>query len=793
MKRYNLLLASICISVATSLAEAPDGYYDSCEGFGGQTLITKLSAVISNHKDVGYDGLWRVYETSDVDADGKVWDMYSTKRWVVGKERCGNYSLVGDCINREHSFPKSWFSKGSPMKSDAFHVYPTDGKVNGQRSNYPYGECAGGTTLPSNGSVKALGRKGTSTFPGYSGEVFEPVDEYKGDFARSYFYMATCYNSRIKSWNSDMLAGNSYPAYKQWAIDLLLKWHRQDPVSEKEIKRNDAVYAHQKNRNPYIDHPELAEYVWGNKKNEKWYANGDPTPAIVLPANNSAVDFGIVATNYTLSRSISVKTANLTQPLTVSVSSPDFKASTTTISAAQANAGTSFSLTVKAATAGRKTAVVKLSSSEVSATINISAEAIDGIPALQAENVDIDGFTARWMSLGDAETYSLNVMKNGVSIAGYPRQVNAEVEEYDVEGLEESTTYTYQLSSANRTSNIISVTTATPIPAIQYVGTDEFALSADPGSPSEPAEVWIYSEYIYEPIIVAVEAPFEVSTDMSTWSRSITLDPDEERFYLRIATSEVGNYETFVSLSSGDYIHDDGHASATVRDSSTPWFVEDFERGGDKKYDSYEVGYYSGSNMEWALKNAGIWKSDTKKHGDYSLRLGKTSASAIESKSAKPDGIGTVSFHASRWSESDGNMTISVEYSADANTWTKAGSITVDSDSFLPYSLTVNAGGSNYIRLVQTAGARGNIDDISVSDYKQSAVEAIDSYRTWTAYSHNGSLVIDNRGPERPFAVYSIDGVTLFEGSVGASLTLSLPANLYIVADSEDARRVVVK
>ena len=305
---------------AMAMAQAPATYYNRCEGLGGAQLLEALEQVVGPHNNVGYSGLWTLYGTSDGYPDGKIWDMYSTKRWVVGKEHCGNYSLVGDCINREHSFPKSWFNNKSPMNSDAFHVYPTDGKVNGQRSNYPYGECSGGTSLPANGAVKPLGRLGTSTFPGYTGKVFEPADEYKGDFARSYFYMATCYNSQIKSWSSDMLAGNSYPAFKQWVIDLLLKWHRQDPVSQKEIDRNEAVYKHQHNRNPYIDYPELAEYVWGNKTADKWYPNGNPTPALFTPANNSDLDFGIVDTNYTLSRSISVKGANLTQPLSVTVS-----------------------------------------------------------------------------------------------------------------------------------------------------------------------------------------------------------------------------------------------------------------------------------------------------------------------------------------------------------------------------------------------------------------------------------------------------------------------------------------
>ncbi len=135
------------------------------------------------------------------------------------------------------------------MYSDAFHIYPTDGKVNGQRSNFPYGECANGTYVATHNGIRALGKLGSCTFPGYSGKVFEPDDEYKGDFARSYFYMAACYNDRISTWSSPMLSGNNYPAFTTWAVNLLLKWHRQDPVSEKEIKRNDAVYARQKNRN----------------------------------------------------------------------------------------------------------------------------------------------------------------------------------------------------------------------------------------------------------------------------------------------------------------------------------------------------------------------------------------------------------------------------------------------------------------------------------------------------------------------------------------------------------------
>ena len=193
-----LVLCSLLFVAVAMYAEAPAGYYAAAEGKTGEALRQALFNIITNHKNVGYDGLYNVYPTSDVTADGKVWDMYSTCTWTHGQKKCGNYSSVCDCYNREHSVPQNWFGKSSIIKADAFHVYPTDGKVNGQRSNYEYGECSGGTAL----GGKALGRLGKSTFSGYTnrGTVFEPVDQYKGDFARTYFYMATCYADKCSSW-----------------------------------------------------------------------------------------------------------------------------------------------------------------------------------------------------------------------------------------------------------------------------------------------------------------------------------------------------------------------------------------------------------------------------------------------------------------------------------------------------------------------------------------------------------------------------------------------------------------
>ena len=241
-------------------------YYLSANGKSGATLKTALNKIIKNHTDVGYKGLYDVYETAD-DKNGQVWDMYSTCTWYHGNKKCGNYSNVCDCYNREHTIPQSWFDERTPMKSDAFHVYPTDGKVNGMRGNYPHGE-----TNASAIGGKGLGKLGASSVASYSGTVYEPVDEYKGDIARTYFYFVTRYEDQLSSFDkNDVLTGNTYPSLTDWFYNLMLAWHREDPVSQKELDRNEAVYAHQHNRNPFIDYPELVEHIWGNKSSEAFY------------------------------------------------------------------------------------------------------------------------------------------------------------------------------------------------------------------------------------------------------------------------------------------------------------------------------------------------------------------------------------------------------------------------------------------------------------------------------------------------------------------------------------------
>jgi len=252
----------VALALQSVYAQAPDGYYSNADGKCGQTLRSALESIISKHTERSYANLWEDFKSTDAKSNGKVCDIYSNStNYTFGTDQIGGsgYNSEGDGYNREHSFPNSWFNKEYPMYTDLYHMYPADGYVNNRRSNYPFGEV-GTVTYTSNNKFSKLGKASNA---GYTGTVFEPADEYKGDLARSYFYMVTCYDSKVSTWSSDMLSNGDL---SNWAVSLLLKWSENDPVSNKERNRIEAVYKIQGNRNPFIDCPGLEEYIWGSKK-----------------------------------------------------------------------------------------------------------------------------------------------------------------------------------------------------------------------------------------------------------------------------------------------------------------------------------------------------------------------------------------------------------------------------------------------------------------------------------------------------------------------------------------------
>ncbi len=261
------------------------GYYASASNKTGLELKNTLSDIISTGiNERSYDDLWEIYKISDIRQDGTIWDMYSDNPngaepyvYSPGDDQCGNYSGEGDCFNREHSVPKSWFNDAAPMYTDMVHLVPTDGYVNNQRSNHPFGEVGSATWTSLNGCKVGTARSGL----GYSGTVFEPIDEYKGDFARIYFYFVTRYDDRIAGWDNDVFSTDAY-GLEKWVIDMLLQWSNNDPVSEKERNRNDHIEDFQNNRNPYVDHPEFIDMIWGPTESSAQLKNKDLNQAAEL-------------------------------------------------------------------------------------------------------------------------------------------------------------------------------------------------------------------------------------------------------------------------------------------------------------------------------------------------------------------------------------------------------------------------------------------------------------------------------------------------------------------------------
>ena len=330
------LLSALCLLfITTTMWAQPAGtgtYYQKANGKKGRELKTAMFNIIKNPSVVDYDSLWYAYNISDkrtLDEQEIIWDMYSNiSRYPLYTyphgTGAGNTEGVKG-IQREHSMVKKWFNPTDapasgtktyddvrPMYSDLVHVIPTDAVCNNNRNDLCYGEIADPAQVDwqsADGFSKKSKQGGCST-PGWKEQVenyakkrvYEPNDEYKGDLARIYFYMATCYEPHYLSWmpirDDDhrktgelfYLSGNScgtwdcemfdagddaYQPFAPWAFDMLMKWSKDDPVSQKEIDRNNVIWQLQGNRNPFVDYPGLENYIWGDKKEVAFEYGGE--------------------------------------------------------------------------------------------------------------------------------------------------------------------------------------------------------------------------------------------------------------------------------------------------------------------------------------------------------------------------------------------------------------------------------------------------------------------------------------------------------------------------------------
>ena len=382
-----MIFTAICGSIFSLLADMPRDYYpNSLEGKNGAELKTELHNLLKNHTRLPYGSrdynqiacTWTVFKKSDVRPNGKVWDMYSNNSYNFSN---GAGATKG--MNIEHSVPKSWWGDAydetaTPLTRfkydgsyDLHHLTPSDAAANTAKSNYPLG--AADSPLFDNGVTKV----GTGQANGRATNLFEPADEYKGDFARMYLYFVTCYQDY--SWKSSalsMFAQNSYPTLNAYGQSLLLKWHRQDPVSQKEIDRNNAVYSFQGNRNPFIDYPNMVEYIWGDSTNYEFSFSGQSTSAPSISISNDKIEFGYIGTETSKDKEIYIKGKNLTTDITAKLlnnDSGDFSLGMSNLPAHELNTtGINLAITFSPRSIGTRNVTLRLSSDELSAPVDIT-------------------------------------------------------------------------------------------------------------------------------------------------------------------------------------------------------------------------------------------------------------------------------------------------------------------------------------------------------------------------------------------------------------------------------------
>lgn len=471
-----LLAAMAALLALTAGAEIPAGYYASLNGKSDADLKNAICKLTYNFTQVsGYNDLPKYFQKTDVyPQSNRWWDMY------------GNIPLYAPSfsgLNREHSFPKSWWGGLTtvPAYVDLNHLYPSEMTANSAKSNFPLGTVDMTQTVKFDNGVSKVGYPVTGQGGGCK-SVFEPADEYKGDFARTYFYMVTTYQNL--TWNKSymyMLQQNTYPTLTGWAINLLLQWHRQDPVSDKETMRNDAVYGIQNNRNPFIDYPELAEHIWGRKMGVAFNAANSGTqgdPVLITPVQDMALDFGEVAIGKTATAKLFFKGQYLSEPLSITVYTGDrtlFTLPTRTIAANLVNAEDGYWLpvTYTPAETGQHTSRLLISGGGIpgSRGIELRGQCLP-VPTLsapvasEATAVTENSYTANWTSPADETVDYYEVTRTryvgGVATA---ETLLAEQNSLDITDMTPGSSETYSVRSvrlgySSPASNTITVQSA---------------------------------------------------------------------------------------------------------------------------------------------------------------------------------------------------------------------------------------------------------------------------------------------------------------------------------------------
>ncbi|MBO4551035.1 MAG: endonuclease, partial [Bacteroidaceae bacterium] len=665
---------------------------------------------------------------------------------------------------------------------------PADATANGRKSNNPIG-VVDKTVSYTNGVTKV--GKSTSYRADSLITVWEPADQWKGDFARTYFYMATCYSHMNSLWTTTegllTVDPNSPLLMRPWVYNLMLEWAEADPRDEIEQQRCDAIYEIQGNRNPFVDFPELCYYIWGDRTDEQFYCTEEHGAEIFVPAASEEIDFGLWPLSRPFSAKVQVRGRGLGEGATLAVTDESFVLDKTSLSPDEINEGTDIIVSVTPTEDGSYTTMLSLEGSGYMQQTPLTVSFVDGIPAYEATDivcaVSSRRFNANWMNYEPGATYTLNVYTKDAQ--GQPKTFGTyETTDttYQVKNVTPNTTYYYKVSimedgEAVVGSNEVKVEMPDVAPVFS-VSIEDIAFTATPGKPSAPTQITVTAmavpKYVTE---VSTSRPFEVSSNGESWSQELTLTGTSPSFFVRFGGAyEEGDYAGEVIVSTEGL--DDKIISVSCNVDETKSFFEDFETGSKGAYAAAEV---SCSAATWEMSNALIAADDNaldkkcvRMKGYVKSGQTITTPAYIMMTTDKVNGCDSLWFYAGSYGNDTG-VKMSVSYSVNGGqTWMKIASLAVG--EMQRYGFEINRDGNIRIKFENenTGNKRVNIDNVQMSDWGDPV--GLDIVQSSSQSSGAGGIEL-----KVPSGVYDLSGRKVKR----------LQKGLYIQADKNGKWRVV--
>ena len=722
------LLITFCSSLL-----AQEQYYRKAEGLRGTQLKEALHDLIQPSYVLAYGGgvgkTWTGFWYTDQMENMQVRDRYSN----VVRYLNPDMSAVSN-MNIEHIWANSWWGHiKNNAYCDLFNLYPADATANGRKSNNPIG-IVDGTVSYANGVTKV--GKSSSYRADSLITAWEPADQWKGDFARTYFYMATCYSHMTSLWTTTegllTVDPNSPLLMRPWVYNLMLEWAEADPLDEIEQQRCDAIYEIQGNRNPFVDYPELCYYIWGNKSDEQFYCSEEHGAEIFVPAASEEIDFGLHPLSRPFSAKVQVRGRGLNEGASLAVTDEYFALGKASLSANEIHEGTDVSISVTPTEEGTYTTMLSLEGSGYVQQTPLTVSFVDGIPAYPATDivcaVSSRRFNANWMNYQPDATYTLNVYTKDAN--GQPKAFGTYTTTdttYQVKNVLASTTYYYKVSiieDGQQTINSNEVKVEMPeVAPVFSVSTEDIAFTATPGKPSAPAQVSVTAmavpKYVME---VSTSAPFEISSDGETWSQELTLKGQNVSFFIRFGGGiEEGDYEGEVIVSTEGM--DDKVISVSCNVDATKSFFEDFETGTKGGYAVAEV---TCNAATWEMSNAllagddnALDKKCVRMKGYVKTGSTITTPAHIMMTTDKVNGCDSLWFYAGSYGNDTG-VKMTVSYSVDAGkTWTNVVT-SLPVAEMKRYGYKINMDGNIRLKFESenTGNKRVNIDNVQMSDWE---------------------------------------------------------------------------